>query len=110
MSEFQTWEEFRKELNFTPEEEEEIRVEGEIIKATIKAREKSKMTQTELSKKTGLTQSVISRVEKGVHSPSVSTLVKLLTPLGYTIKVVPISNHKVVSNTNGHKVNNKTEK
>lgn len=37
---FLTWEEVRKSLNLTPEEEEEIRLEEELIEATIKAREK----------------------------------------------------------------------
>lgn len=107
MSKFKTWGEVRKELDFTPEEEEEIRIETEIIQATIEAREKSKVTQTELSKITGLKQSVIARVEKGVHSPCISTLVKILTPIGYTIKVVPLKNHKAVSSVSGRKVNNK---
>ena len=38
MGKFQTWEEFEKELNILPEEEEEIRLEMELIEATIKAR------------------------------------------------------------------------
>lgn len=107
MNKFKTWDELRKELNISPEQEEEIRIEGEIIEATIKAREESKTTQAELSKKSGLTQSVISRVEKGVHSPSICTLVKILTPLGYTLKVVPMSNKKVVSKASNCQVKSK---
>lgn len=96
MSKFEKWEEYEKELDITPEQEEEIRIEMEIIKATIKAREESNITQTELSKKAGLKQSAIARVEKGIHSPSINTLVKILYPLGYTIKVVPAqSTHKI---------------
>lgn len=90
MSEFQTWEEFEKELNITPEQEEEIRIEMEIMQAAIEARKNNKMSQEELSRKAGLKQSAIARVEKGKHSPSISTLIKILNPLGYTLKVVPI--------------------
>ena len=48
-----TWEEVRKSLNITPEEEEEIKLEMEIMEATIEARKKSQLSQRELSKKTG---------------------------------------------------------
>lgn len=42
MSNFKTWEEVRKNLNITPEQEEEIRIESEIISATVEARKKQK--------------------------------------------------------------------
>ena len=45
MSKFKTWKEVRKTLNITPEQEEEIRIEREIIKATIEARKNKKITQ-----------------------------------------------------------------
>ena len=41
---FKTWEDVRQSLNFTPEEEEQIRFERELIEATIKAREEAKKT------------------------------------------------------------------
>ena len=62
MNKFKKWEEFEKELNITPEQEEEIRIEMEIMQASIEARKKEKMTQAEISKKSGLTQSVVARV------------------------------------------------
>lgn len=51
MNKFKKWEEFEKELNITPEQEEEIRIEMEIMQASIEARKKEKMTQAEISKK-----------------------------------------------------------
>ena len=47
------WKELRKELNFTEEEEEEIRLEKQLILATIEAREKRKMSQRKLSELSG---------------------------------------------------------
>lgn len=94
MEKFQKWEEFERELNITSEEEEEIRLEMEIIEATIEARKKKKMSQEELSKRSGLKQSAIARVEAGKHSPSTSTLIRMLYPMGYTLKVVPINSKK----------------
>ena len=66
MSKFKTWEEFEKDLKITPEQEEEIRIEMKIMQACIEAREKEKMTQAEISRKSGLTQSVVARVESGI--------------------------------------------
>lgn len=89
-----TWEEVRKSLNITPEEEEEIKLEMEIMEATIEARKKAQLSQRELSKKTGIKQPAIARIEKGIGSPRVSTLMKLLYPIGYTLRVVPLNKNK----------------
>lgn len=87
---FTKWEKFEEELNILPEQEEEIRLEMDIIKATIEARKSNKLTQRELSKKSGIKQPVIARIEKCVNSPQTSTLIKLLYPMGYTLRVVPL--------------------
>lgn len=91
---FTKWEDFEKELNITPEQEAEIRLEMDIIKATIEARKKNKLTQRELSKKSGITQPVIARIEKCINSPQTNTLIKLLYPMGYTLRVVPLDEIK----------------
>ena len=87
---FTTWDQFEKTLNITPEQELEIQLEMDIINATIEARKKNNLTQRELSKRSGVKQPVIARIEKCVNSPQTSTLIKLLYPMGYTIRVVPI--------------------
>lgn len=87
---FTTWDEFEKELNITREQELAIQLEMDIIQATIEARKKNKLTQRELSKKSGVKQPVIARIEKCVNSPQTSTLIKLLYPMGYTLRVVPL--------------------
>ena len=84
------WKDFEKELNITKEQEEEIRLEMEIIEASIQARENKKISQRELSKLSGIKQPAIARIEKRVNSPSISTLIKLLYPMGYTLKVVSL--------------------
>lgn len=86
----ETWEKFRKKLNISPEQEAEIQLEMDIIEATIEARKKSKLTQRELSEKSGIKQPVIARIEKYTNSPQTNTLIKLLYPMGYTIRVVPL--------------------
>lgn len=91
---FMKWEEFEKELNLTPEQEAQIQFEMDLIEATIQARKKNKFSQRDLSKKSGIAQPVIARIEKCANSPQVNTLLKLLYPLGYTLKVVPINKNK----------------
>lgn len=85
-----TWKKVKENLNISPEQEAEIQLEMDIIEATIEARKKNNLTQRELSKKTGIKQPVIARIEKSIHSPQTSTLIKLLYPMGYTLRVVPL--------------------
>ena len=86
-----TWKEVRDSLNITPQEEE-IKLEIDLIEATIEARKSSNLTQRELSKKSGLKQPAIARIESRSRSPQVTTLIKLLYPMGYTLRVVPLNN------------------
>ena len=87
---FRKWEDFEKELNITPEQEAEIQLEMDLIEATIEARKKSNLSQRDLSKKTGIKQPVIARIESCSRSPQATTLIKLLYPMGYNIRVVPL--------------------
>ncbi len=90
-----TWNNVEKSLNFTPEEEAAIQLEVDLIQATIDAREKSNLSQRDLSKICGLKQPVIARIESRARSPKVETLLKMLLPMGYTLKVMPIDKHIV---------------
>ena len=91
---YESWENIRKNLEITVEQEAEIQLEKDIIEATIEARKKNKLTQRDLSKKTGVKQSAIARIERCVNSPQTSTLIKLLYPMGYTLRVVPLEDNK----------------
>lgn len=62
-------------------------LESEIIQDAIKIRESSGVSQKNLAKASGLYQSAIARMEKNTHSPSLATILKVLVPLGYTLKV-----------------------
>lgn len=91
---FTEWNEFEKKLNITPEEEELIKLEMDIINATIEARKENNLTQRELSRLSGIKQPVIARIEKHTNSPRIDTLFKLLYPMGYTIRIVPLEQMK----------------
>ena len=92
MNNYKKWKDVKKEIesNFTPEEIEEMELEKQIILATIEARKKASMTQQELSEKTGIVQPSIAKIENFVRTPQYTTLMRLLYPLGYTLKVVPL--------------------
>ena len=93
------WEDVKESLNLTPQERAEIQLEEDIIEAAIIARKNSNLSQRELSNISGIKQPAIARIEKGTRSPQVNTLIRLLYPIGYTIRVVPLdSNSKVKKN------------
>ena len=56
------------------------------------------MTQKELSEKSGIKQPSIAKLEKLNRTPQTTTLIKLLYPLGYTLKVVPINHNEKIIN------------
>ena len=61
--------------------------EFELISDIIKARIEEKITQSELAKKTGISQPNITRFEKNIHSASLATTIKILNALGYQLKI-----------------------
>ena len=93
MKEELTWEEVKESLNFTPQELAEIQLEEDLIEATIMVRKNMNISQRELSEKTGIKQPAIARIERRSISPQVSTLIKLLYPMGYTLRIMPIKNN-----------------
>ena len=84
---------FQKKTQKTPgtPEREEFRKEayaycmGQII---CDARKKEKMTQSELAEKIGTNKSYISRIEKGIVDPGISTFCRIIDALGLKIEIV----------------------
>ena len=52
------------------------------------ARKKEKITQSELAEMIGTNKSYISRIEKGIIDPSISTFCRIINALGLRIEVV----------------------
>ena len=82
------WKDIRATLNLSPEEEEMINLEKALISAVVEAREKSGLTQKQLSELCGIKQPVIARLESAAHSPQINSIIKILRPLGYTLTIV----------------------
>lgn len=73
-------EEFRKEY-------EALEPEFAIIQAIIDARQETGLTQRELSERTGIAQSDISKLENGNANPSIRTLKRLAEAMGKQLKI-----------------------
>lgn len=54
----------------------------------IDARKEAKMTQSELAERINVTKSYISRIEKGMITPSVATFYRIMNALGMRVEVV----------------------
>ena len=84
-----SWEEVREEL-FTPEEIAESNLRVALIGELIKARQEMGLSQKKLEELSGVKQPVIARMEKGLTSPQIDTVLKVLAPLGKTLAIVPL--------------------
>jgi DNA-binding XRE family transcriptional regulator len=59
-----------------------------IARQVIELREKHSLTQVELAQKAGIPQAQISRIERGVVSPTSATLGKIAEALGADLRLV----------------------
>ena len=59
--------------------------ELELIEELIKLRNKNNLSQRDLALKTGIKQPIIANLERGKHSPTLNTLIKIIDTYGYKI-------------------------
>ena len=83
------WDTLRETL-LTPEERAQTDIKVALLSEIISARQASGLTQKELEAASGVKQPVIARLERGSTDPQLSTIIKVLAPLGKTIAIVPL--------------------
>ena len=83
---FATWEDVRQEM-FTPEEIAESNLRVALIGELVKARTERGLSQKQLEELSGVKQPVIARMENGSTTPNLSTILKVLAPLGKTLYI-----------------------
>lgn len=66
---------------------EEIQPEMKVIRAIIEARISQNLTQKELSERTGIAQTEISRLENGTRNPSIKLLQRLADGMGMVLNI-----------------------
>ena len=85
-----TWKELKNELSISQEDKSVIELEKDLIRTMVAIREEKGLTQSQLAEICNVKQPVIARMESAVHSPQIDSLLKILTPLGYTLQIVPM--------------------
>ena len=84
-----SWSDVRKEL-LTPEERAASNVRVGLMMELTRARSERGLSQRKLEELSGVKQPIIARMEAGSTSPQISTVLKVLAPLGKTLAVVPM--------------------
>ncbi len=85
-----TWKELKNDMPISQEDQNAIALEKDLIRTMVAIREEKGLTQSQLAEICHVKQPVIARMESSVHSPQIDSLLKILTPLGYTLQIVPI--------------------
>lgn len=65
-----------------------------LVAEIVRLRQTLGLTQKQLAELSGVRQPVIARMETGATNPRLSTLVKVLVPMGKTLVVAPMEKHK----------------
>lgn len=83
------WDEFER-ATFTPEELAASDLRVALVNEIISTRQAQGLTQKQLENISGVRQPVIARLEKGITDPQLSTMLKVLVPLGKTLAIVTL--------------------
>lgn len=78
------------ETKVSTAEKAQIEFETELIGKLIEIREDKGISQRELAEICGVKQPAIARIENMKATPQIDTLFKILSPLGYTLSIIPI--------------------
>jgi predicted transcriptional regulator len=90
-----TWADIKPKLNLTQEEWDEINLKNKIISEIVEARQSQDVTQQYLEELSGVRQPVIARLEGNTSDPRLTTILKILRPLGKTLAIVPLEEEVV---------------
>ena len=83
------WNRLKEEITSLSQEEwDEIDLKTAIVGEIIKARQEAHLTQQALEKLCGVKQPMLARIEGNNTDPQLSTILKILKPLGKTLAVV----------------------
>ena len=92
-----SWDEVEAVI-FTPEELAASDARVAIMLELIEARQKQGITQQKLEQLSGVRQPIIARMETGVTSPQLDTVLKVLAPLGKNLYVGDIKSRQSADN------------
>ena len=84
-------EEVRKEIH-TPKKSTSYELCEAIIKEITHMRQHNNLSQQDLADKSGVKQPMIARFERGINTPNMSTVLKLLAAFGKTLYIGDLKN------------------
>jgi len=84
------WDDELEQKLFTPEELAASDLRVEMMTKIARERKKLKLSQQKLEELSGVRKPIISRLEKGTTKSQIDTIIKVLTPLGLKLDIVPI--------------------
>ena len=84
-----SWHDFEK-ANYTAEEIAASNLRVALVSAIINSRKEQGLSQKQLEEISGVRQPIIARLEKGTTDPQLSTMIKVLAPLGKTLAIIPL--------------------
>jgi DNA-binding XRE family transcriptional regulator len=91
MSKFQKFSDIKKRALKDPAVKaayDALEPEYKLAESIIRARLAKKLTQVELAKRAGVSQTVIARIESGTNNPTISTVSRVANALGKEIRLV----------------------
>lgn len=88
-----SWSDYEKAV-FTAEEIAASNLRVALVEEIINSRQEHGLTQKQLEEMSGVKQPIIARLERGTTDPQLSTLLKVLAPLGKTLAIVPLDSHQ----------------
>ena len=84
-----SWADLKGKINSLSQDElDEIDLKVQIVGEILKSRQEENLTQRALEKLSGVKQPMIARIEGGDTDPQLSTVIKILRPLGKKLAVV----------------------
>lgn len=71
-------------------EKETSNIEYNIICEFIRLRKEANMSQQDIADQSNIIRTTVARIENGMNSPQMKTMLQILEPLGFTLKIEKI--------------------
>lgn len=76
--------------SYVDSEKEIMDMEYELITEFVRLRKEAKLSQQDIANQSNVIRTTIARLENQMNSPQVKTMLQILRPLGYTLKIEKI--------------------
>lgn len=65
-------------------------MEYELVTEFIRLRKEANLSQQDIANQTNIIRTTVARIENGMNSPQIKTMLQMLEPLGYMLKIEKI--------------------